>query len=377
MEHTISTVTLKSLEPNLSEYFGYKRRMLEEELRDTFYKHYRNDAELLNRGKYMVDVPLGNEPAVDTTLFSYQRYIPKDKTSIMQMFYEPDYIMDTEHDIELPINNGFDKRLRKLVFEDYKQSDAIYNVLAIVSVMYCKYQNNELYTDAIQWSENLPHYLTDVRPDMLKLYELLNTKRLVPITKEYEEHLQYIADNKIQTRNLPPIIIDKGKKKILARTLYPITIDNGVNKVTLDNSCHWLTSLIDNYLEIYLGVDSLEEAEQELKEKYTAKKGRKADNPTFNLIMVGTSRVLKQYSTLKTKSEQLRLILDYLELLGFFTKDDSKNNESYVDDSKNDENYINATIAYLESRGFIPKWKPKYLEDYNTSPNNPSCNNLW
>ena len=83
--------------------------------------------------------------------------------------------------------------------------------------------------------------------------------------------------------------------------------------------------------------------------------------------MIGTSRLLKQHSTLETKSEQLRLILDYLELLGFFTEDDSKN----------DENYINATISYLEGRRFIPKWKPKYLEDYNTSPNNPSCNNLW
>ena len=83
--------------------------------------------------------------------------------------------------------------------------------------------------------------------------------------------------------------------------------------------------------------------------------------------MVGTSRLLKQHSTLKTKSEQLRLILDYLELLGFFHKDSSKN----------DENYINAAISYLENQEFTPKWKPKYLEYYNTSPNNPSCNNLW
>lgn len=373
----MQTHILNSLEPILTKCFGYKRRMLEEELRDTFYKYYRNDAELPNRDKYMIDVPLGNEPAIDTTVFSYQRYIPRDKTNTMQMLYEPDYIMDTEHDIELPIDNAFDKKLRKLVFEDYKQSDTIYNVLAIVSVMFHKLQNNELYTDAIQWSENLPYYLTDVRPEMLKLYELLNTKRLVPITKEYEKYLKYIADNKIQIHNLPPIIIDKGKKKILARSLNSITIDDGVKKITLDNSCYWLTNLIDNYLEIYLGVDSLEEAQQELKEKYSAKKGRKADSATFNLIMVGTSRLLKQHSTLKAKSEQLRLILDYLELLGFFTEDDSKNDESYVDDNKNDENYINATISYLEGRGFIPKWKPKYLEDYNTSPNNPSCSNLW
>ncbi len=332
MEHTILTNTLKLLEPTLTECFGYKRRMLEEELRNSFYKYYCNDVVLPNRDKYMVDVPLGNEPAVDTTLFSYQRYIPRDKASTMQMFYEPDYIMDTEHDIELPIDNGFDKKLKELVFETYQQDDIIYNVLAIVSVMYRKYQNEELYTDAIQWSENLPYYLTDVRPDMLKLYTFIQ---------------------KAVVQKKPPI--------------NPVKLICGNEDIVLDNSCYWMSGLFLEYLQIYLGVDSLEEAEQELKEKYTAKKGRKADNPTFNLIMVGTSRLLKQYSTLKTKSEQLRLILDYLELLGFFAEDDSKN----------DENYINATISYLEKQGFIPKWKPKYLEDYNISPNNPSCNNLW
>ena len=328
----IQSAELRHLESILTECFGYKRRMLEVELRDVFYKHYRNDAELPNRDKYMIEVPLGNEPAVDTTLFSYQRYIPRDKASTMQMFYEPDYIMDTEHDIELPIDNGFDKKLKELVFETYQQDDIIYNVLAIVSVMYRKYQNEELYTDAIQWSENLPDYLTDVRPDMLKLYTFIQ---------------------KAVVQKKPPI--------------NPVKLICGNEDIVLDNSCYWMSGLFLEYLQIYLGVDSLEEAEQELKEKYTAKKGRKADNPTFNLIMVGTSRLLKQYSTLKTKSEQLRLILDYLELLGFFAEDDSKN----------DENYINATISYLEKQGFIPKWKPKYLEDYNISPNNPSCNNLW
>lgn len=332
MKYNILTAELNSIEPILTECFGYKRRMLEVELRDTFYKHYSNDAELPNRDKYMVDVPLGNEPAVDTTVFSYQRYIPRDKTSTMQMFYEPDYIMDTEHDIELPIDNDFDKKLKELVFKKYKQNDTIYNVLAIVSVMYCKYQNNELYTDAIQWSENLPDYLTDVRPDMLKLYT-------------------FIQKTVVQKKS----------------PIKPVKLICGNEDIVLDNSYYWLSGLFLEYLQIYLGVDSLEEAEQELKEKYTAKKGRKADNPTFNLIMVGTSRLLKQHSTLKAKSEQLRLILDYLELLGFFAEDDSKN----------DENYINATISYLEKQGYNPKWKPKYLEDYNTSPNNPSCNNLW
>lgn len=280
----IPVIKIKQLEPILTECFGYKRRMLEEELRDTYCKDYRDNTEIPNKEKYMIDVPLMNEPAVDTTLFSYQRYIPREDASTMRMFYEPDYIMDTEHDIELPIDDSFDKKLRELVFEKYKQDDTIYNVLAIVSVMYRKYDKKELYTDAIQWSVNLPDYLTEVRPDMLKLYTFIQ-KAVV-------------------------------QKKLPVK---PITLICGNEDVVLDNP-YWLSDLFLEYLQIYLGVDTLEEAEQELKEKYTAKKGRKADNPTFNLIMVGTSRLLKQHSTLKTKSEQLRLILDYLELLGFFTK---------------------------------------------------------
>lgn len=170
---------------------------------------------------------------------------------------------------------------------------------------------------------------------MLKLYELLNTKRYSP-----------------------------SKKKEL-RVFSPITIDNGVKKITLDNSCYWLTDLLDNYLHIYLGVNSLEEAQQELKEVYSQKKGRKANNAAHNLIMYGTFHLLQRYSSIKTKSEQIRMTLDYMELLfeaGSFN---------------NDENYTNAAIAYLVKQGYKPQWKTKQTEDYNFSPNNQSTEHLW
>ena len=170
---------------------------------------------------------------------------------------------------------------------------------------------------------------------MLKLYELLNTKRYSP-----------------------------SKKKEL-RVFSPITIDNGVKKITLDNSCYWLTDLLDNYLHIYLGVNSLEEAQQELKEVYSQKKGRKANNAAHNLIMYGTFHLLQRYSSLKTKSEQIRMTLGYMELL------------FEADSFNNDENYTNAAIAYLVKQGYKPQWKPKQTEDYNFSPNNQSTEHLW
>ena len=206
--------------------------------------------------------------------------------------------------------------------------------MLVVAAIYEKYKNGELYTE-VTISENTLPYLEQVRPEMLKLYELLNTKRYSP-----------------------------SKKKEL-RVFSPITIDNGVKKITLDNSCYWLTDLLDNYLHIYLGVNSLEEAQQELKEVYSQKKGRKANNAAHNLIMYGTFHLLQRYSSIKTKSKQIRMTLGYMELL------------FEADSFNNDENYTNAAIAYLVKQGYKPQWKPKQTEDYSFSPNNQSTEYLW
>ena len=102
-----------------------------------------------------------------------------------------------------------------------------------------------------------------------------------------------------------------------------------------------------------------------MKEVYSQKKGRKANNAAHNLIMYGTFHLLQRYSSIKTKSEQIRMTLDYMELLfeaGSFN---------------NDENYTNAPIAYLVKQGYKPQWKTKQTEDYNFSPNNQSTEHLW
>ena len=109
----------------------------------------------------------------------------------------------------------------------------------------------------------------------------------------------------------------------------------------------------------------MEEAQQELKEVYSQKKGRKANNAAHNLIMYGTFYLLQRYSSIKTKSEQIRMTLGYMELLFFF----------YF--LYNYEIYTNAAIAYLVKQGYKPQWKPKQTEDYNFSPNNQSTEHLW
>lgn len=284
----------------------------------------------------MIDSPTLDEFAVDNGAFDYHRYAPR-PASTSKTFDPSSFIMDSDFNITITLSD--DKILKKLfdLLQDHGEADyneVIGTTLFVVAAIYEKYKNGELYTEVTMSEDTLP-YLEQVRPEMLKLYELLNTKRYSP-----------------------------SKKKEL-RSLNSITIDNGVKKITLDNSCHWLTDLLDNYLHIYLGVNSLEEAQAELKEVYAAKKGRKTKNHACELIMYGTFHLLQKYSSLKTKSEQIRMTLDYMRLL-------------FEEGSFNDdENYTNAAIAYLVKQSYKPMWKPKQIADYNFSPTNRSTEHLW
>lgn len=327
---------LKKLESVLSEYFGYKRAMFESELLATYYRHYPKGISKAVASKYMTDSPFMDEYGADNGVFDYHRYLPR-PASTSKTFDSSSFIMDTEHEVTISLSNDTILEQLSELLHDNKEKDSsevIGVTLLIVAAIYEKYVRGELYTEITMSEDTLP-YLQQIRPEMLKLFELLNTKRYSP-----------------------------SKKKEL-RALNSITIDNGVKKITLKNSCHWLTDLLDNYLQIYLGVKSLEEAQAELKEVYAEKKGRKTNNAAYNLIMYGTFHLLQKYSSLKTKSEQIRMTLDYMKLL-------------FEEDSYNvDENSTNAAIAYLVKQGYKPQWKPKQAEDYNFSPNNQSTEHLW
>ena len=327
---------LKKIEPILTEYFGYKRAMFENELSATYYHEYPNGISEDICKNYMTDYSFLNTIAVDNGVFDYKRYAPK-STSTSKAFNPSSFIMDSEHNIliTLPSDNLLERLIDLLQKHGETDNDGVIGIsMLVVAAIYEKYKNGELYTEVVI-SENTLPYLEQVRPEMLKLYELLNTKRYSP------------------------------SKKQESRVLHPITIDNGVNKVTLNNSCYWLTDLLDNYLNISLGVNSLEEAQAELDEKYSERKGRKTNNMACNLVMYGTFHLLKNHTSLKTKGEQLSMTLDYLDLL------------FEADSFNNDENSANASIAYLVKQGYKPLWKPKEMEDYNTSPNNYSTQYLW
>jgi len=324
---------VKKLEPILIKYFGYTREMFFNEFSHSFYANYPNgEADIPNKEEYIIDFPQLDEYAIDEGVFDYKRYAPR-KPRKAKLFDIVSYMINTPHDITFAIDNGnLPNEIEDILarHDEPDKDDVIGIVLLLVAVIYSKYQKGELSTD-IALTEDTRPYVTKVRPEMLKLYEFLRSGIISPKTK------------------LPK----------------PITLIKGNDKITLDNSCCWLTDLLDDYLHIYLGVNNLEEAQRELQEVYAAKKGRKATDMAYNLILFGTFHLLQQYSSLKTKSEQIRLTLSYMNLL-------------FEEDSFNDdENSTNATLSYLIKQGYIPKWKPKQLDDYNLSPNNPTISHYW
>mgnify|MGYP001302609301 FL=1 len=230
-------------------------------------------------------------------------------------------------------DDGLKKKIEELTSKlPDKNRDSIFYTLWMLAIIYKKHEAFKpiLDPELLEETYNMDTYFQQVRPEMLQLYLFLER--------------------------------DKRKKD------KSITLSNNQEKITINNAMEsWFTNLLDSYIHIYLGVNSIEEAEEELKEVYSSKKGRKADNPAQNLVMVGIFRLLVNHSGMERKSDIYKFILDYMELIGLV-----KDEESQID-----VNYINAKIAYLEKHGYKPEWIPASQGNYRTSPNNPSKLYFW
>ncbi|KAI4360289.1 hypothetical protein C825_002341 [Parabacteroides sp. ASF519] len=182
-----------------------------------------------------------------------------------------------------------------------------------MAAIYDKYTHNHfMQSDDIENSYDSLAYAKYVRPEMLQLYEFLKTSKLT--------NLQIKSPN---------------------------------SSVTIPNSEAWLTTLLEDYLDIYLGVNDLEEAQNELKFTYGKKSGRKFDDPAFNIMTMGTFNILQHSSIASTKTgtitnQQCEFIKNYLDILGMFSKFDTRNN---VDS-------LRTSISIMRKKGFTPNGVP-------------------
>ena len=327
--------TLKDIEPALKEYFAYDRAMLYPEIERMYLAtHPAGLHNIQPEDKYRVEVPSTlDELATSDNPFDWQRYAPREQ-KLIKVVDTLAYMTDNIKGI-LFKDDGLKKKIEELVEgsnipEEYQV--AMVHVLWILAIIYKKHEAFKpiLDPELLEETYNMDTYFQQVRPEMLQLYLFLER--------------------------------DKRKKD------KSITLSNNQEKITINNAMEsWFTNLLNSYLHVYLGVNSIEEAEEELKEVYSSKKGRKADNPAQNLVMVGIYRLLVNRSGMERKSDIYKFILDYMELIGL-VKDEDK---------QIDENYINSKIAYLDKHGYKPEWIPASQGNYRTSPNNPSKLYFW
>ena len=320
--------TLLQVEPHLIEYFAYNRTMLYPEIERTYLATCGFMGKV--EDKYMIEVPSTlDELATSDNPFDWQRYAPREQKMI-KVVDTLAYMTDNIKGI-LFEDDGLKKKIEELTSElPDKNRDSIFYTLWMLAIIYKKHEAFKpiLDPELLEETYNMDTYFQQVRPEMLQLYLFLER--------------------------------DKRKKD------KSITLSNNQEKITINNAMEsWFANLLDSYLHIYLGVNSIEEAEEELKEVYSSKKGRKADNPAQNLVMVGIYRLLVNHSCMKKKSDVFNFIHNYMVAIGLIISGDI------------DVNYINAKIAYLEKQSYKPEWIPASQGNYRTSPNNPSKLYFW
>ena len=176
-------------------------------------------------------------------------------------------------------------------------------------------------------------YIHEVRPDMLKLYIALNQ----PKQKKGKD---FITDIKITAGGNSPIAIN--------------------------NKDSWFENKLNEYLHQYLGVNSLEEAQDELHFIYGDKKvGSKKINPIQSLYIWGTYQLLQDTHLKSVKEKvptrpQANLIESYLRAIELIEADD-------VD---TDANNIRSRLSYFLNRydtaEALLDYKTFKLSPYNT-----------
>ena len=252
---------------------------------------------------------------------------------------------------ELPMRISTDTYL--LTIEDFceknqleiTEKDEVYQVLLYACALLMR--NKLKTTEATQEDKNYEYqeYIHAIRPDMLKLYiGLHHNDSLNDKVKKYHKQCR------ISFGDLSPIKIDEQTP--------------------------WFQEALDRYLEKYLGVKSVKEAEQELYAIYGKTVGAKM-NVTATRFMWGTYHLLQDIPNCKSKTEksvtkrQGRIIADLLNRLNLIEYKEKESFLDYMDGERIRVSLKNYLMQY-DSIDDIIKAK-----QYKTSPNNTDSSRYY
>lgn len=243
-----------------------------------------------------------------------------------------------EYDLILLIPDTVDFKISKFLeqyFKSTKEGDRlVMQTLEILTLVH--YRNSRtVMTDWDGVVEDYNKYAWFIRPDMLKLYIALNTDR------KYKDEKVRIAlhDN-------PPI--------------------------HLNNFEHWFETVLSRYLDRYLGVTSVDEAQQELDEIYGKKKGKRFCNKLATEYMWGIYHLLENSESLNTRNKRAvsrkvcEFIITYLEFIGIPMITENSTLPDEIDTVKGQLTYLLSHYPTIQDL--------KKDKIYKCSPNNSGSN---
>ena len=324
MEYQIIPISsLKRIESWLTDETGFSLSMLHNEL------DYISDVYLLGKQfpvevqdlylsikKEEQDIPYPNR-GTDEDKYKFSLTVGKNLV-LESGDFEADYILN--------LWNLYDTNEDSACEE---QDQDVFNGILLIVAIYYKYTQTNGYFDFVDYvaAPEQIQYTYSVRPDMLNLYKMFHEKK--------------------KTKN------------------NTITIEYNKQKIELTNDDNWFLNMITPYLDKYLGIPSLEEAEAELNKDYptTGKRGRKRENAILDTVTLSIYNLLR-HSSFAAKGKGLtdnegKFILSLLVYLRLIDEDSSKN----------DILNLRATIRNLQKYEVRPNWWR--IPMCKTSPNNP------
>lgn len=305
------------VEKRLKEWFGIDRNIIKPYITESA------GIELLqssDKEKYLEGNKYNVEPYLEEHINELTVFLPCNISYTIQSFC---------NDNELNINNESDE----------------YIILELAcNILKCNRSENQTLKDWLEYEYH--EYVHAIRPDMLKLYIGLHSKKdsSDPAKKRYHKQCE------ISFGNLKPIKIDE-------KTI-------------------WFQVALERYLEKYLGVKSIEEAEQELKDVYGNKHGAKMNVDAVK-YMWGTYHLLQNIPDCKSTKEksvtnkQGKIIADLLNRLNLINY---KEKECFSD-YKDGERIRTLLKNYLKRYNSLDEIIR--AKEYKTSPNNKDAYNFF
>ncbi len=250
------------------------------------------------------------------------------------------------------------------IFQKHGIEANIYIVIMLVEYLYISSQKEAEHTINpinVDDLDKLGINLDNITPDNFHLF-------MAEKKSDFDKELNENQKQFLQEANDEYDYVDFARQEMLELFIFvndwkesaeqPLTLKSGYKTIKINNKGGWTYKALNNYFNEHLGIETVEEAKDDLAFNYSKKTGRKTNNKFQTLMIYGIDNLYR--ATTKSEeitNQQCELIRDYLKHLGLSISQDSFDDP---DDIKN----IRSRIRYLRKNGCAETWglPPSHLE---------------